>query len=113
MQTLLDTSADLENVRARLLKLTRGPYHPQWRSERQACQRGETDLTSVRCRHRPNRRNTTADDVGRWLLPTAPEGVDRVRGCESAIATDAQWSKIVLSWPERDARRKCPLRLRR
>jgi hypothetical protein len=29
VQTLLDTSADLENVRARLLKLTRGPYHPQ------------------------------------------------------------------------------------
>ena len=93
VQTLLYTSDDLESVRVRLLKLTRGLYRA-WRSERHAWQRGETDLTGVRRGHRPNRRNT-ADDVGRWLLPTAPEGVDRVRGCGSAIATDAQWSKIV------------------
>jgi hypothetical protein len=112
VQTLLDTSADLENVRAGLLKLTRGLYRPQWRSERHAWQRGETDLTGVRRGHRPNRRNT-ADDVGRWLLPTAPEGIDRVRGCESAIATDAQWSKIVLSWPDAMHGRKCPPRPRR
>ena len=64
----------------------RGLCRPQWRSERHdAYQRGTADLNSDRRGHHPNPRNT-ADDVGRWLLQTALEGFDRVRGSESGIA---------------------------